>query len=197
MPEAIAWPTTDQELSPGRYFIDVQSDRYTFTVPAVGWQPSGDGPGKGDHENDPPDFGGLFIWGRTGPAQAVCTEPCDWQGSAITPGPTADDLATAIAALDGFETSEPTDVLISGYAGKRLQLNVPDEVTFAACDDGEYRSIEGRFYQLPGQVDDIRILDVAGARHYFYTSYDPGASAETQTQLEQMVDSLEITPDAD
>ncbi len=46
----------------------------------------------------------------------------------MIPGPTVDDLASALAALDGFESSPPADVAIRGYQGKRLRLTVPDDL---------------------------------------------------------------------
>jgi hypothetical protein len=43
-------------------------------------------------------------------------------------------------------------------------------------------------------TDDIRILDIDGARHYFYTTYLPGTPAGSRAELEQMVESLVIEP---
>jgi hypothetical protein len=186
----------EAEVDPGTYFAPYQGYRYSFNVTGTGWTSSLSEGGieirKGDDENGLPAYGGLFIWGLTGPQATVFSEACDWRGSAITPGPTAADLATALAALDGFDASEPADTTVSGYQGKRLQLTVPDDVDFADCDDGAYYSIDGRFYQGPGQIDDIRILDLDGTRHYLYASYHPATPPEILSELEQVVESLEI-----
>ena len=83
---------------------------------------------------------------------------------------------------------------VGGHQGKRLQLIVPADVNFADCQDGQYRSFDGRWYQVPGQVDDIRVVDLDGSRRLIRTTYDPGTSAAVRTELEQLVDSMEIEP---
>lgn len=179
----------DGALPPGRYSTDVQGYRYTFTVSGSGWTSGGDAVLQGDHDNDPPDFGGLFMWADD---PGLFTEPCQWQGTYVKPGSTAADLATALADLDGFEASEPTNVTVGGHQGKRLQLTVPADVNFASCQDGQYRSFDGRWYQVPGQVDDIRVVDLDGSRRLIRTTYDPGTSAAVRTELEQLIDTMEI-----
>ena len=188
-PSAIALPASDLAVGPGRYYKDVAGYRYTFTVSEPGWASGGDALLSGDHDNN--DFGSLFLWGDS---PGVWTEPCQWPGTFVKSGPTAADLATALAALSGFETSEPTDVTVGNNHGKRLQLTVPAEVNFDSCEDGQYRSFEGRWYQVPGQVDDIRVVDVDGYRTMIRTTYDPETPVAIRTALEKVVDSMEVEP---
>jgi hypothetical protein len=203
-PSATASPSTPPTrlpwqgaLEPGTYFVDKQPYRYTFSVSGSGWIAisGGDTLTSGDQENDPADLAALALWGK--PDGLVFTEPCQWRGTGVNPGPTVDDFATALAALDGFDTSEPTDVTVAGYHGKHVRLVVPDDVDFADCLSGEYRSWQGRYYQGPGQTDDIWILDLDGNRHHFFTAYLPGTTAEKRAELVQMVQSLEIEPIGD
>jgi hypothetical protein len=56
------------------------------------------------------------------------------------------------------------------------------------------RAFEGRWYTDAGRTDDIRILDIDGDRHYFYTTYLPWTPAESRAELEQIVESLRIAP---
>lgn len=194
-PSPTPTPTALQSgvVNAGRFFADANGHRFTFTVPAAGWDATVSATdwalGKGDHVNTPPDFGGLFLWD---PLNGLYTQPCHWAGTFVNRPNTAAEFATALAALTGFNTTPPTDVTVGGYHGKRLQLTVPTDAIMTGCQQNEYRSIEGRYYQLQGQVDDIRIIDIDGAPLMIRTTYDPNTSAATRTELEQMVDSMEI-----
>jgi hypothetical protein len=144
---------------------------------------------KGDHGNSPPDFGALFLWyGITG----LYTAPCQWTGTFVNPGDTVAAWATALAGLSGFDTTEPTDVTIGGHPGKRVQLTVPADATLSGCVQNEYRSFDGRYYQLNGQVDDIWMVDVDGKTLMIRTTYDPDTSEASRAELTQMVEGMEI-----
>ena len=180
-------------IEAGRFFTDIDGYRYTFSVPGTGWEAldSLDMVGKGDHGNNPPDFGALFLWyGITG----IYTEPCQWTGTFVTPGDSAAEWATALAGLSGFDTTAPTDVTIGGHPGKRLQLTVPADANLAGCEQDQYRSYEGRYYQLNGQVDDIWMVDVDGKTLMIRTTYDPDTSEANRTELTQMVESMDLAP---
>ena len=41
-------------------------------------------------------------------------------------GPTVDDLVAALTAHAGYTASSPTDITFGGYAGKQLDLQLPD-----------------------------------------------------------------------
>ena len=183
-------------VEPGRYYADVHGYRYTFSVLTSDWEANApaDNDGWGLFE----DEGMLLVWGAI---PALHTDACQWTGTAVDPGPTAEDFAIALAAIEGFESTEPVDVIVDGYHGKRLQLTVPDDADFSDCDIGDgigrvYRSFgtNGRYYDGPGQSDDIWILDLEDGRHLFHTSYNTAESAATRPQLEQLISSLEIEP---
>ena len=189
-------------MTPGRYFTDVGGYRYTFTVQGDGWQDGTDGVDnlltKGDVTGTS-NFVALWLWGQSDSSQVVWTQPCQWAGTGVTPGPTVNDLATAIAGLQGFETTQPTNVTVAGYSGEELQLTVPAGTSLVGgqaqgCAQGEYRSWDGRYYQTAGQKDDVRILDLGGARTLIMTSQFPGTDAQYLTEQSQMFDSLEIAP---
>ena len=201
-------PTSTQlhagDLAPGTYSFDMDGHRYTFSVAAPGWVAdltgTDAGLSVGGHDDSPPDFAALFFWApapnEDPPQDGVWTEACQWTGTYSQAGTTATDLANALADLSGFETTQPTDVTFGQYSGKRVQLTVPlNAVSFGLCADGEYRSFNGRYYQVNGQVDDIRIADLEnGRRQLIHATYDPGASAAARAQLEAIFDSMVITP---
>ena len=190
----IALPA-DGDLDPGWHTVTVDGYRYTFRVPGTGWkenvvtaaQAEIDHPPvadveltQGDASKDPPDLAGFGLWGNATQVHRVrCQEV---MGASNNVGPTSDDLATAIASLDGFRSSGPTDVTVGRYSGKQLQLAVPGD-KWAACTAGTYRYAYGSFtdedektrqYQGPEQIDDIWILDLDnGHRQLFLITYFP------------------------
>ena len=78
-------------------------------------------------------------------------------------GPTVDDLVSALAAIGGTSWSEPTDIVIGGYAGKRLMTT--DQ---GLCPGPTRRTIwedpTGSFFVEDGTRSTIDILDVDGDR---------------------------------
>ena len=115
-------------------------------------------------------------------------------GTNLLPGPSVDDFATALKTLDTWQVTPPAPVTVGSYTGKHVTLTV----------------------QGPGQVEDMRVLDIGGTRYLVFTtsstccptvrptpislsaasrsSHLPGAPADKRTQLDQMVDSMEIAP---
>ena len=127
---------------------------------------------------------------------------CDSSGTEFDPGPSVDDLANALASLEDFEVTAPADVTVSGYEGKRVALTVPMDADVdpaadphsPSCDGGKYSLSSDRWYQAPGQTDDMWILDVDGERQLIVASDAPGTPADVTAQLEAMVASMEIEP---
>ena len=120
--------------------------------------------------------------------------------SSIPPvGPTVDDLATALSALDGAST--PGSVTIGGYPGKKVELSIPEGLDVTTCDsDGDY-PIFGRFVYERGyaaapythgnaQHDTIYILDVDGRRQVIDAMYLPNSSAADRAEQDQIVASI-------
>jgi hypothetical protein len=182
-------------LEPGTYTTLFHGYRWTVTVSGQGWG-SGDEPdqtifiGKGS-ETDPQYFAGLISYGDV---DDLVSDACQWQGADVYPGPTVDDFASALAAIKGFETTAPVAVDVSGYHGKMVRLTVPSDVNFATCDAGEYHSFSERSDYDPGQVEEVRLIDLDGVRYLFFTVVQVGTPADVLSELEQMVNSLEIEP---
>lgn len=85
------------------------------------------------------DFsGGTGVFSVDGPVtQAwVPAHPC--RDRALVPvGPTAHDLADALAAQPGLSVTRPTPVSIVGGRGVHLEVSIPDRVSPTACKQGE------------------------------------------------------------
>jgi len=181
-------PTADS-LEPGRYLLDFGGYRFTFTVADPGW--SADVSAGGVYRGDDRE---LAIFWPGGEVSSLYRDPCESSGTEFEPGPSVDELAGALASLEGFEATAPADVTVSGYHGKRIAITVPTDVDLGSpgCDNGNYSLSEGRWFQAPGQTDDMRILDLDGERQTVTTSTTPATPTDVSSQLDDMVESLLI-----
>jgi hypothetical protein len=129
-------------------------------------------------------------------------------------GPSAHDLATALAKLAPFRvTSPPTDITIYGYSGKHLELTVPnlpvkgrgDDRPFTGCVDGQLKSWVDPLsqpnpgdafygYTGPGYTEEFWILDVEGSRLMIAAEQSPDSPAEDIAEMRAILDSIRIEP---
>jgi hypothetical protein len=144
---------------------------------------------------DPPEGMGLGVVIEAN----VYTDRCQWRGALLDPpvGPTVDDLAIALAEHWGSDATAPVDVMVDGFAGEHMVLSVPTDVDFADCDDGRFQSridTDGgmRWYQGPGQIEKLWILDVDGVRLVIGAAYFPETSPQDRAELQQIIDSIRI-----
>jgi hypothetical protein len=180
----------EQTLIPGTYSRGSHGYRFTFTVPTAGWIADGDATTWVILQDSAAGAtAALFYFGRI---TEIPKDAC--QDVRTYPGPTVDDFATQLASVIGFETSAPTDITVDGYRGKRVVIKVPEDVNVEACADGVYHGVAGRTAYGPGDIEDVRVLDLDGDRHVFLTSYQAGVPPELRTELDQIAESLLIDP---
>ncbi len=144
---------------------------------------------------------GVTVWD----VGEVYRDPCHWQGQAFDPGPGVANLVAALVAQKTRNATTPTDVTLAGYAGKYLEWSVPADMKssawseFDACDvvsgDHNFNSwyaygVGYRYEEVPGQVDQLWVLDVNGQRLVVDATYSPNTSQGDRAELEQVVDSL-------
>ena len=204
---------TSAILAPGTYLLaDPFPVHMALTVPQA-WQVwhldftsagllayTGQGSGSG---------WGLFF---LSPGDKLYANPCDkTRGMLDAPGPTVDDLVSALASLPGMTASTPVDIEVDGHAGKLIELTAPSDA--ASCAPGA-----ATLWDFAGQEDypmalgerlPVRIVDVDGVRlvivatDYPGTSaweqgegatFDPSAHAEHQVELQAILDSIAINP---
>jgi hypothetical protein len=113
-------------------------------------------------------------------ANGMFSDPCHWDvngtGRAdegdVDVGPTVDDLVAALRANTYYTSTAPTPVSIDGYAGKELELQLPND-SFATCDKDDPNdsgghafvfSGAGLYAQGPANRWHLYILDVDGTR---------------------------------
>ncbi|HEX9092784.1 MAG TPA: hypothetical protein VF902_02260 [Coriobacteriia bacterium] len=167
--------------------------RFTFTVPD-GWEGWGSPPnavvpnvGTGG-----PDGAAMAFLQVTG----LFSDPCHGNAVADVPvGTTVNDLVAALQDQTAYEVSAPVDVTLGGYSGKRMDLQLPSDVDFGACDDAAFWVWEpGPYAQGPGNRWHLWILDVDGARVVILAQDFVTTSAQDQAELQAIVDSIQIEP---
>jgi hypothetical protein len=178
---ATAKPVTDV-LKGGRYLFGPFGDTPTVNILATGpdgwvgypsWAMDGPEPVRADA---PAGIGISFFT-----ANGLYSDPCHWDvrgtGDAGTPGdvkvgPTVDDLVAALRANTFYTSTVATPVTIDGYAGKELEIQLPDD-PYNKCDKDDpldpgghefVFSGPGLYAQGPANRWHLYILDVEGNR---------------------------------
>lgn len=199
------FPGVSDDVAPGTYLWRAGAAtpaEITFTIPA-GWMsrygiPHKDRGGPGEIA-----VGNWII-------ANVYTNPCQWQGSLLSPavGPTVDDLATALLAQKDRNATAPTDVALGGYPAKRVELSIPADLDRATCDEGVIRTWVApgedtthvnktdnlNLGMHPGQLNVVYIVDVNGDRLVIDTWHMPGTSAADLAELDAILASMRIGP---
>ena len=183
--------------------------KITVTIPASGW--FGDAKegtlGKNGNVNAP-DGAGLIVFARTNDLLVgsgdvyVYGDPCHWASTKPdSPVTTLDEAMAALSAQTSRDASTPVDFTHDGYAGKYINLHVPDDAVFSDCDEGQFRTfVQGddapRYAQDPGQFDLLRVLDVNGQLVIFDVTHYAGTPESVLDELSAIVESatLEYAP---
>jgi len=146
---------------------------------------------------------GLSVWD----VGQVPTDPCHWQGHMVDPGSGVEDLVAALGVQATRNASTPIDVTLAGHPGRYLEWSVPADLVvtgdadFQGCDaqpdNGHLdfvswlgNGLGERYQQVPGQVDRLWILDVAGQRLVVDATYSPDATQADRDELAHVVESL-------
>lgn len=171
-----------------------------FSVPA-GWH------GFGDATIFPDGADGMAL--QFIDVTSVNSDLCHWQGpdDDVSAGTTVDDLVAALVAQTAYEVSDPIDVSIGGYSGKRVDVVWPAELfggqgsEAPGCDDGVARlwstSAHGEsaiYGQGPAERWQTNILDVDGTRFVIILQDATDTTAEDRAETAKIVDSMVIEP---
>jgi hypothetical protein len=188
-------------LEPGSIVLDGAFPlAITFEVPA-GWSRNGGSEG--------PDYVGLSrLRGDLTPAGVswalignVYPDACDSASGPADPptGPTVDDLVQALTSIDGFESTDPTNVTIDGHAGKRFEITAAVNPRKDGCTDPVWLSLwepqdGGTTARVPkGSALEFWVLDVDGTRLAMFTeSY--GATEAEISEATAIIESVRIAP---
>lgn len=115
--------------------------------------------------------GGIGVFSVDGPVTEAWLPAHPCRDRALTPvGPTARDLAYALAAQPVLDVSRPKPVSIAGGRAFHVQVSIPDRVRPTACEQGEVALFtttrrEEDWWDLPaGEAVTYWMMDVNGGR---------------------------------
>jgi len=177
-------------LEPGRYSMAAWGPEGQDRLPRAllevpegyfsngGWAVDAGGPGESDQ------WGEVMVW----PVTRVFTDTCDTTRTTRV-GPTARDLARALADQQGTTTTKPRPVTLDGHRG--LYLEATTDATNAGCTSRAlWRSSPDLVYaQDVGElVHHLWILDVDGTRLVVAVSNYPD---QTPAQHQELIDIAE------
>ena len=163
---------------------------FIVTVPA-GWQGFG-----GWAISGPASYGapaGIGIAFLHGPQ--VVDDPCNPSetGPSTAPSsPSVDDLVAALSARVDLQASGLTDTVLAGYSGKRLDLQLPTELTCGQHD--VFAEPQGFHAQGVANRWRVWVLDADGETAVVVLSDYAGTPAEDRAAAQRILDSLVITP---
>jgi hypothetical protein len=171
----------------GTGFVDIETVRVSFEFPA-GWEsenigalnwlrPIGDRPAL------------LLMTVVTNVYDRPCGDP---RSPAV--GPSVDDLAIALAELEGLEASTPVDATLDGYRGKQLTLTAPSSLEGCQSRVSVWSNTDSspESYLDFGEVTSIWILDVEGTRLVVRTMVLPDTTADERAETQQIFDSIRL-----
>ena len=191
-PSPMPLPPDAVSLEAGTYVAGAPFPvRVTLEVPA-GWESCGLGTLELQIcRNDLSGIGVMIV-------DNVVSDPCDTAQRHLVPpaGPSVDDLVAAISNLAGFEATDPVDVTVDGFEGRQFELTAPP-ATF--CPTGNeistWANAERTNGVSAGEVNLLRILDVAGRRVMVAAAYQPlRTTADELVELRRVFHSVHVAP---
>jgi hypothetical protein len=181
------------ELAIGRHPLNLEGLPMTFEITQAGWSSNGifgfDKPPTFD-----PAGAGFIVWEDD--ADGIFSDPCA-QEEAPPAGPTALDMAEAIASVPGVEVvTAPRAITIDGQEGVEVVIRIPDELP---CDPTEYylwydTTIPGnaRYASDLGMQIHVWIIDVDGHRVQLDAETYAGAKRAIRNEVEAIANSLQF-----
>lgn len=129
-------------------------------------------------------------------------DPCRWSTSKPKSlATTANALVGQLSQQTRRVVSGPETVTVDGRAGKRIILEMAEDVTavgdvFAGCDDDKFALLgvtgedPGRWSQAQGQVEEVWAVDVKGAVAVLIGLYFPGTAQEDVEEMRAALASM-------
>lgn len=151
-----------------------------------------------DETADPPGGHGIAFWR----VRNAYRDPCASDTTAFDPpiGSSVDDFVDALAAREGGLAGPVEPITVAGFEGKRVTIQVPEDMSVSSCDGRQYRSwVEPdgghRFHQGPGQVDELLVIgDPTGRERLVIDLFSfPATPPDHLDEIRAIVDSLDIT----
>jgi hypothetical protein len=137
---------------------------------------------------------GVFVGGPSGSA-GIPADSC--AGAGTPPAESVDEIIETVQARDDWTVSAPVDVEIGGYAGTRIDLQLPADL---GCANDDYMVIvedlagEGFHAQEGADRFTLWVVDAAGDPMVFFSTYGDESNPEQVAQAEDIVTTSVLTP---
>ena len=180
-------------LTPGDYIARAgQDDRMAFTVTVPeGWTGFGGWALSGPRGSNGPAGSGIAV--LHGPLVSV--DPCDPAARTPSPAPgvrTVDDVVADLSARGDLHPSGVTPSVLGGYAGTRLDLQMPAE---APCSEYYvFAEPQGFYSQGASNRWRVWVVDADGETAVVVLSDFPGTSVADHAAAQAVIDSVRISP---
>jgi hypothetical protein len=178
-------------LAIGRHDLNLEGIHMTFEIATPGWISNGDfGFDSGTEQT--PTGRGFIVWQDD--ADGIFSDPCN-QVKAPKAGPTAGDMAAAIASHPGAEVvAAPTAMTIDGRPAQKVVVRFPDPLP---CPPDQYYlwyddtiADLARYVTAPGSTIRVWIIEVDGKRVQLDGETYAGADGAIGEELDAIVESI-------
>ena len=197
VPSAVPSPTPtppalpDGRLQAGDYVMrTLPGDPMAFVVTAPeGWTGYGGFFIGGPNLSDAPSGIGISV----NHDPEIVTDPCDSSAHpAPSSAPSVDDLVAALSARQDLEVSGVTDTVLAGYAGKRLDVQLPAALT--CSNHYVFAEPKGLYANGPANRWRIWLLDVHGETAVVVLLDYAATPAADRAAAQAAIDSMRINP---
>ena len=183
------WPF---EMPPGTYGGIVDGISFTFRLPDNGWW-SGEEIGSLYFRDDP-----MLGWLRFWNPDRVYSDPCAHTLKGEI-GPSAAELADAMASIPGMRSTGVTDTIVGGFPAKQLQLSATRDMSCVPHDFYLWKvsDPDGSGIRRPRLSDSwirVWVIDVHGRRLVIDSDAGMPADVDASGGIASIVSSLRITP---
>jgi hypothetical protein len=122
----------------------------------------------------------------------VYVDPCDRTKGTTDPGPTPNDLATALASQPATQASAISDVTLAGYSGKYVEYTFDSRGEPGCSRLVRWAMSVGPREAISDEHDKVWILDVDGVRLVIDAASFSGASPADHADMQAIVESIQI-----
>ena len=189
-PTSTPSPTPSPTSAPARMQVQGDPASWTAVIPA-GW--TGAGSSRITASQGFADPTGISV-GASG-AVNVPSDPCDAVGK-VSDAASPADVVAELEAREDLVVSDPIDTTLGGYAGLRVDVEFPADLS--ACADLYILFAEPDGSGIPAlgpsNLFRIWILDVEDRPVVFWIESFAGTPATDMADAQQIVDSIVITP---
>lgn len=178
----------------GRHSMTLAGVPLSIEIPSAGWSSDGEhGIFKGDLSS--PDSAGFILWPESA-ADNTFADPCTKTSLDPPAGPSAAELAAAVAAVPGMElVSGPSEVTVGGYPAQHVVLTVPEDIgcapnSFYLWEDLDYPV--ARYATELGSTYYVWIIDVDGTIVWIDGETFAASGPDAAQEVRQIVNSIQF-----